>query len=71
LVDWVEPRVDYLSMKEILKIDDLAKWLDCSHDVIRDMVKANKIPHFRVGRLIRFHRASVLEWASAGLKKHK
>ena len=46
---------------------DLAKLLKCSERHVRRLTDLNQVPGLiRCGRLVRFHRGTVLDWLRAG-----
>lgn len=47
----------------ILKVDDVAEWLGVSKAHIYQLVRSGEIPHFRVGKAIRFHYDTLVAWA--------
>ncbi len=46
-----------------LTLQDAAEYLQVSERSLAKLVKTNEIPHFRVGRLIRFDVDAIDEWA--------
>lgn len=52
-----------MSSKEILTVEELAELLTVKPKTIRQWVFLKKIPFFHMGRLLRFRRESILEWA--------
>ena len=48
--------------KEFLNIDDLAKFLGLKKSTLYSMVGNGDLPHYRIGRLIRFKRNDVDAW---------
>ena len=46
--------------------DQVANFLSCSERHIRELVAKDKIPYFKVGRLVRFHKHRVIEWLQKG-----
>jgi len=46
----------------LLTIRDVAEYLQCSVSTVRRLVVGDKIPHFRVGKLVRFRRADIDGW---------
>lgn len=49
-------------MHDVMTTDEVADLLRVDRKTVYDMAKRQKIPHRRVGRLIRFSRAAVLAW---------
>lgn len=52
--------------KLVWTIRDVTEFLQCSERHIRQLVAENRIPHARMGRLVRFHRDRVLDWVAQG-----
>lgn len=52
--------------KIVWTVRDVASVLSCSERHIRKLIACEKIPHTKVGRLVRFHRIQILEWISKG-----
>ncbi len=50
---------------EIPTSAEAARYLRCSRSQLYRMVKAGKIPFFRIGSDLRFTRKSLMEWAEA------
>lgn len=50
---------------EILKADEVGKRLLLSKASVYALARADEIPHFRVGRAVRFRWSSVVEWLEA------
>jgi excisionase family DNA binding protein len=44
----------------VLKLAEVARLLRLSEDGVRDLVRAGKLPAFKVGRSLRFDREAVL-----------
>ena len=49
-------------MDRLLTIDDLAEWLQVKPRTIYQWVHEGYIPVIKLGALVRFDRASILEW---------
>lgn len=63
-LDQVEAKVDYLIEKEVLTIEDAAKYLDVSKGYLYQLCRERKIPHFKpAGKRIYFKRTEIHEWA--------
>ncbi len=45
-----------------MNIEQAARYLNTTSRQLRDLVRASVIPHFRVGRLIRFNRKKLEKW---------
>jgi excisionase family DNA binding protein len=50
----------------MLKPKEVAEMLCCSYGQLMRMVRANLIPHFRIGTHVLFNKDRVLEWAENG-----
>jgi len=48
--------------KEYLTIDDLAEYFSVKRSTLYAKVESGEIPHYKVGRLIRFRRDEVNTW---------
>ena len=48
--------------EEVFDIKEIACYLKCSVSTIRNLVKNNKIPNFRVGAKIHFRFSSIERW---------
>jgi excisionase family DNA binding protein len=51
---------------ELLDVAGAADLLDVSTRTIYRLVKEQKIPHARVGRKLRFHKSSLVQWIATG-----
>lgn len=49
-------------MKEIFNIKELSVFLNVSVSTLRQYVRENKIPHFRIGNRILFRANSIEHW---------
>jgi len=49
-------------MDRLLTIDDLAEWLQVKPRTIYQWVHEGYIPVIKLGALVRFDRASIIEW---------
>lgn len=47
---------------EILNVKQVAKYLNCSASTIRNLVKNNAIPFFRIGSKLNFNKEAVDIW---------
>lgn len=45
-----------------LRIDEVSKYLNVKSKTLYAMVSANEIPHYRIGRLIRFKKDEIDTW---------
>ena len=43
----------------LLKVADVASWLGMKQSTIRKMVCYNRIPHVKLGRMVRFEREAI------------
>ena len=48
--------------KELLSVDDLSEYLNIKKSTIYCLVENRKLPHYRIGRLIRFKQGDVDAW---------
>ncbi len=53
-------------VKLVWTIEDVAAELHCSVRHVRNLVSENKIPYFKVGRLVRFSPLRLREWLHKG-----
>ncbi len=44
--------------------DQVCDWLNVRKDWLYDMAQQNKIPHIKVGRLLRFNKGELKAWLS-------
>ena len=44
---------------DIMNVKELAKYLKCSESAIRNLVRSNSIPYFRIGVKINFNKVTV------------
>lgn len=52
--------------KLVWTVDDVAKELNCSIRHVRKLVSKNRIPYFKVGRLVRFSPLKISVWLQNG-----
>ena len=52
-------------MTENFDIQELSSYLNCSVAKIRDLVKNNKIPFYRIGSKLFFKKSSIENWISS------
>lgn len=50
---------------QILNIDDLAEWLDCSKSQVYKMTSKRLIPHYKKGVRVYFKRSEIEDWLLA------
>ncbi len=55
-------------MKNLLSIEELAEYLNVPKSWIYDRTHRDAIPHFKLGRLVRFDLEEVLEWLDSKKK---
>lgn len=55
-----------VTMQDILTVQEAADLLKVSNDTIYAMVEADKLPHRRVGRQIRFPAWLIIDWLDNG-----
>jgi excisionase family DNA binding protein len=53
---------EYRNFNEYFKIEDISAYLNIKTKTLYAMVEAGDIPHYRIGRLIRFKREDVDLW---------
>ena len=49
---------------EIFTINEVAKYLKISKHTAYKLVERGKLPHFRVGRQLRYRKESIDQWAT-------
>lgn len=49
-------------MKEFLTIGELSEYLNLKRSNLYSMVESGELPHYRIGRLIRFRRDDIDQW---------
>lgn len=54
-------------MKEFLTIDELSEYLSIKRSGLYSIVESGELPHYRIGRRIRFKRDDVNQW----IESHK
>lgn len=52
-------------MDDALTLKEAAGFLRVSEPLLRKLVRQRRIPHFRIGKLLRFWREALVEWASS------
>ncbi len=55
----------------VLKPKETADMLHCSYGQLMRMVRANLIPHFRIGTHVLFDKDKILEWVENGGTRQK
>lgn len=48
-----------MEFEQSMTVDEVSKLLRVSRQTIYNMIRAGKIPHFRVGNKVRFNRADI------------
>ena len=48
-----------MELEQTMTVEEVAKLLRVSRQTIYNMIRAGKIPHFRVGNKVRFSRADI------------
>ena len=56
-------------MREFLTIDELSEYLNIKKSTLYTMVENNEIPHYRIGRLLRFRADDVETWMESHRKE--
>ena len=51
-----------MTEEKILNVKELAEYLHCSVSTIRNLVRNNEIPYFRVGVKICFRQSAIDRW---------
>ena len=49
-------------MKEILNVDELSEYLGIKKSCLYSKVERKEIPHYKIGRLVRFKRSDIDLW---------
>ena len=49
-------------MQKLLKYEEMADLLGISHNTLRNWVSARRVPYVKVGKLVRFDPAQVMEY---------
>lgn len=49
---------------EIMNVKEVAEYLKCSCSKIRNMVRDNEIPYFRIGSKLNFNRQTIDRWVN-------
>ena len=52
---------------EIWTLEDVAEFLRVTSEAAENLVKESKIPHFRVGAVIRFRKDQIIRWTESGV----
>lgn len=56
-------------MKEVLNVQEACTYLQVGKPILYRYVRAGEIPHFRLGRVLRFHRESLEKWVEEKVTK--
>ena len=62
---------DHNNFLEVFDINTLAKYLNCSAQLIRRYVAEQKIPHFKMGKKYLFRKIKIDEWLEEQENKYK
>ncbi len=49
----------------LMTVAEVSEYLACSVSMVRRLAQRSEIPHYRLGRLVRFRRADVDAWLEA------
>lgn len=53
-------------LPDVLTARQIAGVLQCSEKHVQDLARKDRIPHFKVGRLVRFPKAQFVRWINEG-----
>ncbi|MBI2506219.1 MAG: helix-turn-helix domain-containing protein [Candidatus Latescibacteria bacterium] len=51
--------------ERLMTMQEVAEYLQCSMSTMRRWVARGKVPHYRMGKMIRFRRADLDSWLDA------
>ena len=51
--------------ERLMTMQEVAEYLQCSLSTVRRWVARGKVPHYRLGKMIRFRRAELDSWLGA------
>ena len=51
-----------MAKQGLMVATDVAQYLNCSISTVRRLVMNSRIPHFRLGKLVRFRRSDIDAW---------
>ena len=51
--------------ERLMTMQEVAEYLQCSLSTVRRWVGRGKVPHYRLGKMIRFRRAELDHWLGA------
>lgn len=51
--------------ERLMTMQEVAEYLQCSVSTVRRWVGRGKVPHYRMGKMIRFRRAELDRWLDA------
>ncbi len=54
-------------LPELLRVAEVAEWLDCGSVLVRDLIRRNELQSIRLGRLLRVPRAALVALANGRL----
>lgn len=49
-------------LPDVLTAEQVAHVLQCSEEHVYTLWRRSQMPHFRVGRLVRMHKQTLIEW---------
>lgn len=58
-------------MKEFLTVRELSEFLSIKPSTIYTLVQENRIPHYRIGKLVRFRTSEIMNWVQKGKRGAK
>ncbi len=65
----INPICDESDVPLNMNIEQAARYLNTTPRQLRDLVRDKIIPHFRVGRLVRFNRKKLAEWVESRIEE--
>jgi len=54
-----------MAKEHLMTMGEVAEYLQCSVSTVRRWVARGRVPHYRMGRMIRFRRGEVDAWLAA------
>ena len=51
--------------ERLMRVQELAAYLQCSVTTVRRIVSRGEIPHYRIGKMVRFRRREIDSWLAA------
>jgi len=58
-------------LKEFLSIDELSEYLSMKRSTLYALVESGELPHYRIGRLIRFKWDEVVQWMESHRREER